>query len=92
MTGTVAATIVTTGEKNIRKVSLLQDQENGIANVVAAITGSWEMKESELLLLNHEKCGRKRIWNHDTLIELKSNYCNCYGDHEKVYSLHPLQS
>jgi hypothetical protein len=41
----------------------MQDQENGTANVVAAVTGSWEMKESELLLLNHEKCGRQRIWN-----------------------------
>jgi hypothetical protein len=38
------------------KVSLLQDHENGTANVVAAVTGSWEVKESELLLLNHEKC------------------------------------
>jgi hypothetical protein len=44
-------------------MSLLQDQENGTANVVAAVTGSWEVKESELLLLNHEKCGRQRIWN-----------------------------
>jgi hypothetical protein len=77
VTGAVAATAVTAGAKNIRKVSLLQDQENGTANVVAAVTGSWEMKESELLLLNHEKCGRQRIWNRDTLIDLKSNCCNC---------------
>jgi hypothetical protein len=53
------------------KVSLLQDQENGTADVVAAVTGSWEVKESELLLLNHEKCGRKRIWNCGTLIDPK---------------------
>ena len=39
-------------------VSLLQDQENGTTDAVAAVTGSWEVKESELLLLNHEKCGR----------------------------------
>jgi hypothetical protein len=59
------------------KMSLLQDHENGTANVVAAVTGSWEVKESELLLLNHEKCGRQRIWNCGTLIDLKSNCCNC---------------
>jgi hypothetical protein len=57
-TGAVTTTVVTTRAKNIRKVSLLQDQKNGTANVVAAVIGSWEMKESELLLLNHEKCGR----------------------------------
>ena len=45
------------------KMLLLQDHENGIANVVFVVTGSWEVKESELLLLNHEKCGRQRIWN-----------------------------
>jgi hypothetical protein len=61
VTSVVAATTVIVGSKNIKKVSLLQDHENGNANVVAAITGSQEMKESELLLLNHEKCGRKRI-------------------------------
>jgi hypothetical protein len=59
------------------KMSLLQDHENGTANVVAVVTGSWEVKESELLLLNHEKCGRQRIWNCGTLIDLKSNCCNC---------------
>jgi hypothetical protein len=31
------------------------------------------------------------MWSCDTLIDLKSNYCNYRGDHEKVYSLHPLQ-
>jgi hypothetical protein len=71
VTGAIAATAVTVGAKNIRKVSLLQDQENGTTNVVVAITGSWEMKEFELLLLNHEKCGRKRIWNsHRSKIKL----------------------
>ena len=44
-------------------MSLLQDHENECANVVSVVTGSWEVKESELLLLNHEKCGRQRIWN-----------------------------
>ena len=58
------------------KMSLLQDHENGTANVDDAVTGSWEVKESKLLLLNHEKCGRKRIWNCGTLIDLKSNCCN----------------
>jgi hypothetical protein len=54
----------------------LWDHENETANVVAAVTGSWEVKESELLLLNHEKCGRQRMWSFGTLIDLKSNYCN----------------
>jgi hypothetical protein len=58
-------------------MSLLQDHENGTANAAATVTGSWEVKESELLLLNHEKCGGQRIWNCGTLIDLKSNYCNC---------------
>jgi hypothetical protein len=58
------------------KMSLLQDHENGTANVVV-VTGSWEVKESELLLLNHEKCGRQRMWSCGTLIDLKSNCCNC---------------
>jgi hypothetical protein len=58
-------------------MSLLQDHENGSANVAVVVTGSWEVKESKLLLLNHEKCRRQRIWNCDTLIYLKSNYCNC---------------
>jgi hypothetical protein len=55
------------------KMSLLQDHENGTAN---AVTRSWEVKEYELLLSNHEKCGRRRIWNCGTLIDPKSNYCN----------------
>jgi hypothetical protein len=59
------------------KVSLLQDQENGTANVVVVVTGSWEVKEFELPLLNHEKCERQRIWNCGTFIDLKSNCCNC---------------
>ena len=42
-------------------MSLLQDQRDVIVNVVAAGTGSWEVKESELLLLNHGKCGRQRM-------------------------------
>jgi hypothetical protein len=40
------------------KMSLLQDHENRTANVVVVVIGSWEVKESKLLLLNHEKCGR----------------------------------
>ena len=43
------------------KVSLLEDQENGTVVVVVVVTGSWEVKESELLLLNHEKCGRQML-------------------------------
>jgi len=42
VTSAVAATIVTVGAKNIRKVSLLQDQENGTVNVVVVVVaGSW---------------------------------------------------
>ena len=58
-------------------MSLLQDHENGTTNAIVVVTGSWEVKESELLLLNHEKCGRQRIWNYGTLIDRKSSYCNC---------------
>ena len=58
-------------------MSLLQDHKNGTANVVVVVTGSWEVKESELLLLNYEKCGRQRIWNCGTLIDPKSNCYNC---------------
>jgi hypothetical protein len=59
------------------KMSLLQDYENGSTNGVVAVNGSWEVKEYEMLLLNHEKCGRQRIWNYGTLIDLKSNYYYC---------------
>jgi hypothetical protein len=59
------------------KMSLSWDHKNGTTNVVVVVAGSWEVKEYELLLLNHEKCGRKRIWNCGALIDLKSNCCNC---------------
>jgi hypothetical protein len=31
------------------------------------------VKEFELLLLNHEKCGRQRIWNYGTVIDVMVN-------------------
>ena len=37
------------------KVLLQQDHANVTMNVDVAVTGSWEMKESELLMLNHGK-------------------------------------
>ena len=49
---TVAATVVTA---RTWKVLLQQDHENVIVNADVVVTGSWEMKESELLMLNHGK-------------------------------------
>ena len=37
------------------KVLLQQNHENVTVNVDVVVTGSWEMKESELLMLNHGK-------------------------------------
>ena len=45
---------------------LLLDQENVTGAVAAtAVTGSWNVKEFELLLLNHGKCRRRKVepWN-----------------------------
>ena len=54
---TVAATVVTATAVTTRtwKVLLQQDHANVTVNVDAAVTGTWEMKESELLMLNHGK-------------------------------------